>query len=132
MLQNILSKPQLNHNSTQPQFNITLVGLDIKITLHTNPPAPNPPIETQCLQYISCYLLNLYETLNVSSCEHLIVTVIFVNIRNISAVTDKIFTKFKGVFLGPSLTYAKCQDNIGPGNINKIRHKPTDLMSLSR
>ena len=30
-----LSKPQLNHISTQP--NITLVGLDMKMTLHTAP-----------------------------------------------------------------------------------------------
>ena len=33
-----LSKPQLNHNSTQP--NITSVGLDTKMTLHTTPPPP--------------------------------------------------------------------------------------------
>ena len=32
-----LSKPQLNHNSTQPQPNITLVGLETKKTLHTAP-----------------------------------------------------------------------------------------------
>ena len=32
----ILSKPELNHNSTQPQSPITLVvGLDTKMTLHT-------------------------------------------------------------------------------------------------
>ena len=33
-----LSKPQLNHNSTQP--NVTLVGLDMKIILYTTPPHP--------------------------------------------------------------------------------------------
>ena len=33
----ILSKLQLHHNSTQPQPNITLVGLDTKLTLHTPP-----------------------------------------------------------------------------------------------
>ena len=36
----ILSKPQLNHNSTQPE--ITLVGLDMKITLHTTSPTQPP------------------------------------------------------------------------------------------
>ena len=35
----ILSKPQLNHNSTQPQSNITLFGLKMKMTLHS-PHAP--------------------------------------------------------------------------------------------
>ena len=34
----ILSKPQLNHNSIQPQPNITFVGLDLKMTLHTHHP----------------------------------------------------------------------------------------------
>ena len=33
-----LSNPQLNHNSTQPQPNITLVGLDTEMNLHTTPP----------------------------------------------------------------------------------------------
>ena len=33
----ILSKPQLNHNSTQPQPSISLVGIDTKMTLHTTP-----------------------------------------------------------------------------------------------
>ena len=35
----LLSKPQLNHNLTQPQPNKTLVGLDTKMTLH---PPPHP------------------------------------------------------------------------------------------
>ena len=35
----MLSKPQLNHNSTQPQPNITLVGLDTKMTLHSTTPS---------------------------------------------------------------------------------------------
>ena len=34
------NKKQLNHNSTQPQPNITLVGLDMKMPLHTTPPTP--------------------------------------------------------------------------------------------
>ena len=37
-----LPNPQLNHNSTQPQPNITLVGLDTKMTLHTTPPPHHP------------------------------------------------------------------------------------------
>ena len=49
----VLSKPQLNHNSTQPQPNMTLVGLDMKMTLQTTPP-PHPT-QTQCQQYLSCY-----------------------------------------------------------------------------
>ena len=46
-----LSKPQLNHNSTQP--NITKVGFDMKMTvhLHLTPPSPAPPpTESQCQQ----------------------------------------------------------------------------------
>ena len=35
-----------NSTTTQPQFNITLVGLDTKMTLHTTPPHP-PPTQTQ-------------------------------------------------------------------------------------
>ena len=35
----LLSKPQINHSSTQPQPNITLVELDTNMTLHTTPPA---------------------------------------------------------------------------------------------
>ena len=37
----LLSKPQLIHNSTQPQSNITLVGLDMKMTFQTTP-QPHP------------------------------------------------------------------------------------------
>ena len=43
-----LSKPQLNHNLTQT--NITLVGLDVKMTLNT----PSHPTETQGQQYLGC------------------------------------------------------------------------------
>ena len=40
----ILSKPQLNHNLTQPQPNITLVGFAMRMTLHNpSPPPPHPP-----------------------------------------------------------------------------------------
>ena len=42
----LLWQPQLEHNSTQPQPNITLVGFDMKMTLdkYNHPPAPpNPP-----------------------------------------------------------------------------------------
>ena len=62
-----LSNPQLNHNSTQP--NIILVGLDMKMTLHTTPPPPTT--ENQCHQYLSSYCPNFDETLNVGSWEHL-------------------------------------------------------------
>ena len=98
-----------NPNSTQP--NITLVGLDMKMTLHTTLPAPPPPTETQCQQYLSCYWPDFDETLNEGSWEHLgqiptvtatfvqttfvqatFVQVTLVHIRNISAVTDPILT----------------------------------------
>ena len=35
----LLSQPQLNHNSTQP--NITKVGFDTKMTLHQDPRPPH-------------------------------------------------------------------------------------------
>ena len=70
-MQGSLSKPQLNHNSTQP--NITLDGLDMKMTLHTHP-TPPPTTQTQCQQYLSCYLPDFDETLNVGSWEHLELT----------------------------------------------------------
>ena len=86
-----------------------MVGLDTKMTLHT---PPTHPTQTQCQQYISCYLPDFYETLKVGSLEHLgqiptvtvtfvkaifvqatFVLLTFVHIRNISAVTDTIWTK---------------------------------------
>ena len=36
------TKPQINHNATQPQPNITLVGLYTKMTLHTNTSPHHP------------------------------------------------------------------------------------------
>ena len=44
-----LATPQVNQNLTQP--NIALVGLDMKMTVHTT----TTPTETQCQQYLSCY-----------------------------------------------------------------------------
>ena len=38
----MLSNSQLNHKTTQPQPNITLLGLDLKMTLHTPPPTHAP------------------------------------------------------------------------------------------
>ena len=52
-LQLIFSKPQLNYNSTQS--NITLMGLDMKMTLHTTPPGrqilwePGNQVPTKCI-----------------------------------------------------------------------------------
>ena len=91
-----------NTTTTQPQTNITLVGLDRKMTLHTT-----PPTETQCYHYLSCYWPDFDETFKVGSCEHLehistvrvtfvhvtFVLPTFVHIRNISAVTDPILMK---------------------------------------
>ena len=70
------------------------------MTVHTTPPHPTPPTQTQCQQYLSCYWPDFDETLKVGSWEHLeqtlTVTVTFVpatfvlgtfvHIRNISAV----------------------------------------------
>ena len=72
------------------------------MTLHTT--TPPPTTETQCVQYLSCYWPDFDETLNVGSWEHLeqipSVTVTyfratfalatFVNIRNVSAISDPI------------------------------------------
>ena len=102
-----LCNHQLNHISTQPYITLVLVQLDMKITLHTTPPRPTPPIEGQCQQYLSCYWPDFKETVNVGSWKHLeqipkvtvtfvqttIVQVTFVHIRNISAVTDPILMK---------------------------------------
>ena len=67
-----LSQPQLNRNLTQP--NITKVGFDMKMSLHIHPPLPihHPPTtQTQCQQYLSCYLADFDEILTVGSWEHL-------------------------------------------------------------
>ena len=60
----LLSKSKLNHNSIQPQPNITLVGLDIEIILQTPPPPPATPTHPHTL-----------------------------NVSNISAVTELSLTK---------------------------------------
>ena len=66
---------------------------------------PQPTTQTQCQQYLSCYGLDFDETLKIGSWEHLeqlpsvMVTFVqatfflatFVQIRNISAVTDPLF-----------------------------------------
>ena len=92
---NMLSKHQLNHNSTQPQPNITLVGLDTKMTLQTTPPHPHK-------LNISCNWTDFDENLKLASWELVeqiptikltFVQLTFVHIRNISAVTDPILTK---------------------------------------
>ena len=78
----------------------------MKMTLDHHPPPPPPP-QTQCRQYLSCYLPDFDETLRVASWEHLeqiptikltfvqatFVPATFVHIRNISAVTDRILMK---------------------------------------
>ena len=58
-----------NHNSTLPTPNITLVGLDVKMTVHTTPTPTTT--ETQCYQYLSCYRPDFDENLNLGSWEHL-------------------------------------------------------------
>ena len=82
-------------------------------------------------QYLSCYWpdfdqifkigswdnLELISTAMATFVQTLFVLATFVHIRNISADTDPILTKFKDRFLGPSLIYANCQDDICPVNI---------------
>ena len=100
----MLSKPQ-------PKLNTT-VGFDNKMTLQTHISSATPPYklgcstETQYQQYLSCYRPDFEETSKVGSCEHLeqiptirvtivhaaFVLATFVHIRNISAVTDTIWT----------------------------------------
>ena len=106
-LLNKLSKPQLNLNLTQPQPNITLVGLDMKYlttTPHTNTTRHK---NSMAVIHISCYWQDFDETLKVASSEHLeqiptvrvtsvhatFVVATYVHTRNISAVTDPIFKK---------------------------------------
>ena len=50
-----LSKPQLNHNSTQPNITLSWVRHENDFAHHPTPPTPHPPTQTQCQQYLSCY-----------------------------------------------------------------------------
>jgi len=63
-----LSKPQLNHNSTQPNITLSWVRHENDFAHH---PTPHPTTQTLCLQYLSCYWPDFDETLNVGSWEHL-------------------------------------------------------------
>ena len=74
---------------------------------HHPPPPPPPPTQTQSQQYLSCYLPDFDQTLKVGYWDTLeqipiammtfvqatFVLTTFVHIKNISAVTDPIFTK---------------------------------------
>ena len=100
----LLSKPRLNHYSTQPNITLSWVRHENDFAYH---PIPTPTTQTQCYQYLSCYLPDFDETSNIGSWEHLeqsptvMVTLVqatfvlatFVHIRNISAVTDPILMK---------------------------------------
>ena len=97
-----LSKPQLNHNSTQPNITLCWVRHENDFA-YTRPPTT----ETQCLQYHSCYWHDFDENLKVASLERLeqiptvtvtffqatFVLLTFVHIRNISTVIDLILMK---------------------------------------
>ena len=52
-----LSKPQLNHNSTQPNITLSWLRHENYFAYHLNPPPPPHPTttQTQCQQYLSCY-----------------------------------------------------------------------------
>ena len=100
----LLSKPRLNHYSTQPNITLSWVRHENDFAYH---PIPTPTTQTQCYQYFSCYWPNFNETLNIGSWEHSEqvppVTVTFVQkylswgylsyIWNISDVTDPMLTK---------------------------------------
>ena len=102
-----MSKPQLNHKSTQPQFKITLVGLNTKMTVHTTPLTDPPHPHKFNISNISAVTDPILIKIDVGSWEHLehipTVTVTFVqvafvlaisvHIRNISTVTDPILMK---------------------------------------
>ena len=63
-----MSKPQLNHNLDRPQANITFVGLDMKMALHTTPPTTLPyKLNVSNVSALSCYWPNFDETLKVGS-----------------------------------------------------------------
>ena len=93
----LLSKPQLNHNSNQPQPNLTKVGFYVKMSLHTTKKTP-------CPQYLICYWHYFDDILKAGSLENLeqistvivtfvevtFVLVTLVHIRNISPITDPI------------------------------------------
>ena len=88
LIPSLLSKPQLNYNSTQPQFNITLVVLDKKMTFHTTPPTHYPPRKIN-MSNISAVTDPILMTL----VQATFVLVTFFHIRYISTVTDPIFKK---------------------------------------
>ena len=108
-----------NHDSTQPQPNISLVGLDFAY--------PTPPAKTQCQQYISCNWPNFDETLTVGSWEHLEhqwylsrqhLSRRHLSISRISLLLLTIFwCNFKSRILGTSSTDPNCHGDICPGNI---------------
>ena len=88
-LQSFYKKPEHpmcpNHNSTQ--LNITLVGLDMKMILHTYPPPYHPTPHRNSMLAISQLLLTRF------------------------------WWNFKRRFLGASGTDYKCHIDICPGNI---------------
>ena len=57
----LLSKPQLNHNSTQPNITLSWVTHENDFAHHPTPPPPTTT-ETQCQQYLSCYWPDFAET----------------------------------------------------------------------
>ena len=65
----LLSKPQLNHNSTHPNITLSWVRHENDFAYH---PTPSPTTtQTQCQQYLSCYWTEFDETLNVGFGKHL-------------------------------------------------------------
>ena len=63
--QNIEHSNCQNPNSTTTQLNLT------KPTTPAQKIPPHPTTQTQCQQYLSCYLPDFDGTLKVGSCEHL-------------------------------------------------------------
>ena len=126
---NLSSNPQLNHSSTQTQRNITLIGLDMKMTLHTHP----TPRKHNVSNISALTWLDFDETLKLGSWELLeeiaavmvtfvqvqatFVPMTFVHFRNIFSVTKDFDYILKVCSLDHLLTDANHHNDICPGNI---------------
>ena len=84
----MLPKPTLNHNSTQPKPNKTLVLLDMKITCYISAVTTRYGWNSEHLEQI--------QTVIVMFVQATYVLVTFVQLSNISAVTVSILTKHFG------------------------------------
>ena len=118
-------------SSASVQLNSTSASIEAEIALFPNSDTPptrpptRPPVkvqpETQCQQYLSCYWPDFDQALKIGFWDHLeqissamatfvqaiFVLVTFIHIKNISADTDPILTKFWR--LVPVTLFNRCQ-----------------------